>query len=59
MPPYGIHSENGGKQRSVAVIVRSERLVGRVEQGRYKPDSNTTYTGEGPTQVPFPLTPAN
>ncbi len=55
VPPFAIHSENGGKDRSVAVIVRSERLVGKVLQGRFKPDSNTTYTGEGPTQVPFEL----
>jgi predicted metal-dependent enzyme (double-stranded beta helix superfamily) len=55
VPPFGIHSENGGKARSVAVIVRSERLVGKVLQGRFKPETNTTYTGEGPTQVPFDL----
>lgn len=55
VPPYGIHAENGGKERSVAIIVRSERLVGRALQGRYKPDSKTTYQGEGPTQVPFEI----
>jgi predicted metal-dependent enzyme (double-stranded beta helix superfamily) len=55
VPPYDIHSENGGKARSVAVIVRSERLVGKVLQGRYKPETNTTYQGEGPTQVPFEI----
>lgn len=55
VPPFGIHSETGGKERSVAVIVRSERLVGKVLQGRYKPDTNTTYSGKGPTQVPFEL----
>jgi predicted metal-dependent enzyme (double-stranded beta helix superfamily) len=56
VPPYGIHSENGGANRSVAVIVRSERLVGKVLQGRYKPDANTHHVGEGPTQVPFDIT---
>lgn len=50
VPPYGIHSENGGRERSVAIIVRSERLVGKCLQG---PDTNSTYQGEGPTQVPF------
>lgn len=55
VPPFGIHSENGGKDRSVAVIVRSERLVGKVEQGRYRPDTNAYYTGTGPDQVPYPL----
>jgi predicted metal-dependent enzyme (double-stranded beta helix superfamily) len=56
VPPYGIHSENGGANRSVAVIVRSERWVGKVLQGRYKPDANTHHVGEGPTQVPFDIT---
>jgi predicted metal-dependent enzyme (double-stranded beta helix superfamily) len=55
VPPFGIHAENSGTARSVAVIVRSERLVGKVLQGRYKPETNTTYRGEGPTQVPFEL----
>jgi len=55
VPPFGIHAENSGTARSVAVIVRSERLVGNVLQGRYKPESKTTYRGEGPTQVPFEL----
>lgn len=55
VPPYDIHSENGGQARSVAVILRSERLVGKVLQGRYKPESNSTYQGEGPTQVPFDI----
>lgn len=55
VPPFGIHAENGGKDRSVAIIVRSERLVGKVLQGRYKPDTGEYYTGKGPTQVPFPI----
>lgn len=54
VPPFAIHSENGGKDRSVAVIVRSERLVGKVEQGRYRP-GNEYFTGTGPDQVPYPL----
>ncbi|MDH3241849.1 MAG: hypothetical protein OEO83_14420 [Alphaproteobacteria bacterium] len=55
VPPFDIHSEKGGPGRSVAVIVRSERLVGRVLQGRYDPEAKTTHQGEGPTQVPFEL----
>ncbi len=55
VPPFDIHSEKGGPGRSVAVIVRSERLVGRVLQGRYDPEANSTSQGEGPTQVPFEL----
>ena len=53
VPPYAIHSERGGPARSVAVIVRSERLVGRTLQGRYDAKSNAYQQGEGPTQVPF------
>lgn len=54
VPPFAIHAENGGAQRSVAIIVRSERLVGRALQGRYRPGTERTYyQGEGPTQVPF------
>ncbi len=55
VPPFDIHSEKGGPGRSVAVIVRSERLVGRVLQGRFNPETNSTSQGEGPTQVPFEL----
>ena len=55
VPPYAVHSENGGQARSVAVILRSERLVGKTLQGRYKPETNTTYQGEGPTQVPYEI----
>ncbi len=54
VPPFAIHAENGGAQRSVAIIVRSERLVGHTLQGRYRPGTERTYyQGEGPTQVPF------
>lgn len=55
VPPFDIHSEKGGPGRSVAVIVRSERLVGRCLQGRYDPEAKTTHQGEGPTQVPFEI----
>jgi predicted metal-dependent enzyme (double-stranded beta helix superfamily) len=55
VPPYAVHSEKGGPDRSVAVIIRSERLVGRVKQGRYDPETKAYHTGDGPTQVPFPL----
>lgn len=52
VPPFGIHAENGGANRSVAIIVRSERLAGRALQGRYR-DGNRYYQGHGPEQVPF------
>ena len=53
VPPYDIHAEQGGPYRSVAVILRSERVAGKVLQGRYDPAKKTTHKGEGPTQVPF------
>jgi len=53
VPPYAIHSEKGGPVRSVAVIVRSERLVGKVLQGRYDAKTDKCYESEGPTQVAF------
>jgi hypothetical protein len=30
--PFAINSEKGGPERSVAVIARSERLVGKVDR---------------------------
>lgn len=53
VPPYAIHSEKGGPARSVAVIVRSERLVGKVLQGRYDAKTDKYHESEGPTQVAF------
>jgi predicted metal-dependent enzyme (double-stranded beta helix superfamily) len=55
VPPYAVHSEKGGPARSVAVILRSERLVGRVKQGRYDPESKRYHQGDGPTQVPYEI----
>src|SRR5919106_2995653 len=51
--PYAIHSEKSGPKRSVAVIVRSERLVGRTLQGRYDAKRDSYHQSEGPAQVPF------
>jgi predicted metal-dependent enzyme (double-stranded beta helix superfamily) len=53
VPPFAIHSEKGGPARSVGVIVRSERLVGKTLQGRYDGKTNEYNQSEGPTQVPF------
>jgi predicted metal-dependent enzyme (double-stranded beta helix superfamily) len=55
VPPFAVHSEKGGPARSVAVIIRSERLVGRVLQGRYDPETKKYFQGDGPTQVPYPI----
>lgn len=54
--PYDIHAEQGSDIRSVAVILRSNVLVGRVEQGRYDRETNKYFTGTGPTQIPYELT---
>jgi predicted metal-dependent enzyme (double-stranded beta helix superfamily) len=56
IPPRDIHAEQGGPTRSVAVIVRSQKLgQGTVLQGRYDLKSNTRTEGYGPTQVPYEL----
>jgi predicted metal-dependent enzyme (double-stranded beta helix superfamily) len=57
VPPRNIHAEQGGPARSVAIIVRSQKLgQGTVLQGRYDPKTNTRSEGYGPTQVPYELT---
>lgn len=55
VPPYAIHREKGGPTRSVAVIIRSERLVGRVLQHQYDPERRTVKEGSGPAQRPYEL----
>jgi predicted metal-dependent enzyme (double-stranded beta helix superfamily) len=57
VPPRAIHAEQGGDARSVAIIVRSQKLgQGTVLQGRYDPVARTRTEGYGPTQVPYDLT---
>ncbi len=53
--PYEIHREHGGPGRSVALIIRSERLVGRTLQHGFDPDAQTVREMSGPTQVPYEL----
>jgi len=56
VPPRAIHAEQGGPTRSVAIIIRSQRLgEGTVLQGRYDPKTKTRTEGFGPTQVPYDL----
>ena len=58
VPPRAIHAEQGGDTRSVAIIVRSQKLgQGTVLQGRYDPAARTRTEGYGPTQVPYELVP--
>ena len=40
----------------MAVIVRSERLVGKTLQGGYDAKTDKYNEGERPTQVPFEVT---
>jgi len=54
VPPHSIHAEQGGPTRSVAIIVRSQRLgEGTVLQRRYDAMANTVVEQYGPTQIPF------
>jgi predicted metal-dependent enzyme (double-stranded beta helix superfamily) len=56
VPPRAIHAEQGGPTRSVAVIVRSQKLgEGTVLQHRYDRDTNAVVEQYGPTQIPYEL----
>ncbi len=56
VPPRAIHAEQGGPTRSVAVIVRSQKLgEGTVLQHRYDSDTGTVVEQYGPTQIPYEL----
>jgi hypothetical protein len=56
VPPFDAHAEQGGPTRSVAVIVRSERVSGKVLQGSYSTENNTVRRIDGPTNIPFEIT---
>ena len=55
VPPWAIHAEQGSDRRSCAVIIRSERLVGKVLQHNYDPVAKTVVQRPGPEQIPYPL----
>jgi predicted metal-dependent enzyme (double-stranded beta helix superfamily) len=56
VPPRAIHAEQGGPTRSVAIIVRSQKLgEGTVLQHRYDRDTNAVVEQYGPTQIPYEL----
>jgi len=56
VPPHAIHAEQGGPTRSVAIILRSQRLgQGTVLQRTYDPKAKTVIERYGPTQVPYEL----
>ena len=54
VPPHSIHAEQVGPTRSVAIIVRNQRLgEGTVLQRRYDAKAKTVVEQYGPTQIPF------
>jgi predicted metal-dependent enzyme (double-stranded beta helix superfamily) len=56
VPPHAIHAEQGGPTRSVAIIVRSQRLgEGTMLQHMYDPKAQTAVEQYGPTQIPYDL----
>jgi predicted metal-dependent enzyme (double-stranded beta helix superfamily) len=54
VPPYEIHAEESGEERTVAIIVRAEK-AGSFLQGRYDPKTNRYWQGYGPKQIPYDL----
>ena len=57
VPPHAIHAEQGGPTRSVAIILRSQRLgEGTILQRAYDLQAKTVVERFGPTQVPYDLT---
>ena len=52
--PYEIHTENTVGERTVAVIIRSEKSGG-FNQGRYIPETNQYYESLGPRQTPVEM----
>ena len=55
VPPFDIHAEQGGPTLSVAVILRSERVAGKVLQGSYSMEGNLYRQIEGPTNIPYEI----
>src|SRR4029450_10589199 len=54
VPPRAIHAEQGGPLRSVAIILRTQKLgEGTVLQRRYDPKANTVVEQYAPTQIPY------
>ena len=46
VPPYQIHAEESGEERTVAIIVRAEKAGGFL-QGRYDPTTNKYWQATG------------
>jgi predicted metal-dependent enzyme (double-stranded beta helix superfamily) len=54
--PYEIHTEVTVGERTVAVIIRSQK-GGDFNQGRYNPETNEYYESLGPRQTPCEMMP--
>jgi len=54
--PYEVHTEVTVGERTVAVIIRSEK-GGSFNQGRYEPETNRYYESLGPRQTPAEMLP--
>jgi predicted metal-dependent enzyme (double-stranded beta helix superfamily) len=55
VPPFDIHAEQGGPARSVAIILRSDRVAGKTTQGSYDLEKMTIRQIDGPIQVPYEI----
>ena len=53
--PYQVHAERGGAARSVALIIRSERMAGRFKQHMFDVEKKTVAEAWGPEQIPYAL----
>jgi predicted metal-dependent enzyme (double-stranded beta helix superfamily) len=56
VPPFDIHAEHGGPGKSYGLILRSERVAGKVLQGNYNFETGAYCRVEGPTNVPYEIT---
>lgn len=56
VPPHDIHAEQGGPARSVAIIIRSQKLGGTNVQHGYNVTEKTVEERHGPRQIPYELT---
>jgi predicted metal-dependent enzyme (double-stranded beta helix superfamily) len=56
VPPHDIHAEQGGDARSVAIIIRSQKLGGSNIQQGYNVAEKTVEERYGPRQIPYEVT---
>jgi len=54
VPPWQIHQETNGDQRTIGFIVRSQRS-GTFEQYRFDPEDGAISANGGPRQIPYEL----